>query len=124
MRIYRVEHKDILNDTSDHFAGPYIISGDEELEEFSWGLGMAHTDWENDHHGHKPPKAIDSEWVCGLQSKERAQWWFEGFHSDLDRFGFHLAIYEVEDGRWMEDEGQLTFHPAYAARVETMPVSY
>ncbi len=106
MLVYRLEHRNLINQDSGMPCGPYnpVYEGFTEQRQgvLAWTVTLL-CDYSSDTE-HLPPtrdpllgRKIRSSEVCAFDSEESLRKWFGPFVARLERFGFHISCYNVPD---------------------------
>lgn len=61
----------------------------------------------------------DPAWVCGCDTRQKLEWWFEGYMDKLFDLGFALTTYEVAGDQVMTGIQQVVFNKDYATLIES-----
>lgn len=127
MRVWRIAHSVAINPESKTFAGPYQCSplrdSGKEVLEVANKLCSAHANEQ-----HPSPQwdmslgFIRDEEVCGFDSVEAMESWFEGFLGDLADAGFMIFEYEVRECR-VGKHGQTLFEVAEAELISVVEIN-
>lgn len=127
MRVWRIAHSVAINPESRTFAGPYqwspLRDAGKEVLEVASKLCTAHAD-----DRHPSPYwdmslgFIRNKEVCGFDSVEAMESWFEGFLDDLANAGFMIFEYEVRECR-IGEYGQALFEVAEAELISTTEIN-
>ncbi|WP_030737294.1 hypothetical protein [Streptomyces sp. NRRL S-31] len=120
MKVWRVEHS-----TANGWCaplGPYRTSYSAlpiKDREILHGMGRSHADGTHRAPGLDPDiRYIDADEVCGLDSREALDTWFQGWHTELERTGFMVSVYEVPTKSVRcGSNGQVVFKAHAAVRV-------
>jgi hypothetical protein len=61
------------------------------------------------------------DYFCGFQSANQLFEWFEGFEYSLEKYGFQVKVFEVDDEDVYSGKYQVVFKKANAELVKSMP---
>ncbi|MGX1133217.1 hypothetical protein RKD49_005407 [Streptomyces glaucescens] len=123
MKVWRVEHETLIDESTGFPAGPYRCAG--KLEDESHRLALRNMSWAHCAEDHISPSAdarleycIMRDEVCGLMSREALDTWFNEWHKTLSAAGFMISVYEVpKDAVRVGSNGQVVFKHSAATRV-------
>lgn len=125
MLVYRLEHRNLINQDSGMPCGPYNVRRAMGWRERNaYGQVLAELCDYSFNAAHLPPDAdpllvtIHQNEVCGFVDLPSALQWFGPFVARLERFGFHLTCYNVPDDYVRTGlNGQCVFSVRHAHRV-------
>ena len=127
--VYRIEHKDAINETTGHYYGPF--NGYFGCDGIDKGVDvyLDNTTLQNDNPQHKPIPCddgmplfsfSDSEYVFGCQSIDLLAHWFpnETGRAAMAASGYTVRRYDVPVQSRHSGGSQCAFNPAEAINVQ------
>jgi hypothetical protein len=128
MKVFRVEHNDLIHPDSEWAIGPYCAMSNDDVPDDVWEvsdeINMNHAGCDR----HPVTRFLwnglgkHSNMVVGMTTMEALADWFWDFGHMLDAVGFVLTEYTIPDQAVRRDAGQICFDPTDAEDFVVLPL--